>query len=65
MMAKRLYRIEHNRMMGGVCGGLAEYFDWDPSAVRIAFAFICLMAGFGILLYIIMWLVVPPKSRVV
>lgn len=64
-MTKRLYRIEHNRMLVGVCGGIAEYFDWDPSVVRIAFALICLMAGFGILLYIIMWLVVPPKSRVV
>jgi phage shock protein C len=64
-MAKRLYRTENNRVIAGVCGGVAEYFDWDPSFVRIIFAFIFLIGGCGLLLYLIMWLVVPPKSKVI
>ena len=63
-MQKRLYRTENDRQIAGVCGGIAEYFNWDPSLVRIAFALSCLLGGFGIFLYIIMWIIVPAKSRV-
>jgi phage shock protein C len=51
-------------MIAGICAGVAEYFHLDPSIVRIVFVLICMLFGFGILLYIIMWMVVPPKSKV-
>ena len=63
-MNKKLYRLENDRKIAGVCGGIAEYFDLDPSIVRIAFALICLLYGFGIVLYLLMWIIVPLKSKV-
>ncbi len=64
-MNKKLYRVENDRKIAGVCGGIAEYFNWDPSFVRIAFVLFCLLAGFGVFLYILMWIIVPLKSKVV
>lgn len=63
-MKKRLYRIENDHQIAGVSGGIAEYLNWDPSLVRIAFVLICFLGGFGIFLYIIMWIIVPPKSKI-
>lgn len=63
-MKKRLYKSEANKQVAGVCQGIAEYFDLDPSWVRIAFAVSILMAGTGIWLYIIMAIVLPEKSEV-
>ena len=63
-MNKKLYRIENDRKIAGVCGGLAEYFDIDVSWIRIGFIFFGLFGGGGVVLYLIMWFVVPPKSRV-
>lgn len=59
-MNRRLYRSVRERVLGGVAGGVAEYFDLDPSLVRIAWAILILASG-GIffLLYIVMWIVVP------
>jgi phage shock protein C len=60
-MTPRLYRSRRHRMIAGVCGGLAERYDWDPSVVRLIFV----LASFlpipthMVLLYIIMWIVVP------
>jgi phage shock protein C len=61
-MKKQLYRSKNDRMLAGVCGGLAEYFDIDPIIVRII-AFILLLPGGlpGLLPYGILWLVVPEK----
>jgi phage shock protein C len=56
--------VENDRILGGVCGGVAEYFNLDPSIVRIGFVFVCLIGGAGVLLYLIMWVIVPPKSKV-
>jgi len=58
-MEKRLQRSRTEKMLGGVCGGLAEYFNVDPTLVRVIWIAITLLAGVGILLYIILWLVVP------
>ena len=60
-MAKKLYRSEDNRIIGGVCGGIAEYFDIDPTLVRLAFLFIVLARGAGILAYIIAWVIIPER----
>ncbi|GET21551.1 MULTISPECIES: PspC domain-containing protein [Prolixibacter] len=60
---KRLIRSRTDRMIAGVCGGLALYFDLDVSLIRILFVILTLFtAGFpGILVYIIMWIVVPEQ----
>ena len=60
-MAKKLYRSERNRFIGGVCGGIAEYFDIDPTLVRLAFLFIVFARGAGILAYVVAWIVIPEK----
>jgi phage shock protein C len=56
---KRLYRSRTDSMIAGVCGGLAEYFDIDPTLVRLAFVAVLLLGGSAVLIYIIMWIVVP------
>lgn len=48
-------------MLGGVCGGIAEYFDIDPTLIRLAFVLIVFAGGAGILAYLIMWIVVPAE----
>ena len=58
-MEKRLYRSRSDRMIWGVCGGLAKYFDMDPTIVRIIFVLLVFANGVGILAYIIMAIVVP------
>lgn len=57
-MQKRLYRSRTDRMIGGVCGGLGEYLDIDPTLIRVIWVVVALM-GWGILAYLIMWVVVP------
>lgn len=59
---KRLCRSRSNRTLAGVCGGIAEYYDWDPTLVRVAWIVLTLLGGSGILLYLIMWLVMPEAS---
>ncbi len=59
---KKLTRSRSDKMLAGVCGGLAEYFELDPSLVRIGYALLTLFTAFaGIPVYLIMWLVVPEK----
>lgn len=60
-MEKRLYRVEENKMVCGVCAGIAEYFKLDPTVVRLAWAIFCCMAGSGILAYIIAAIIMPVK----
>jgi phage shock protein C len=59
MEKKRLYKSRKNKMVGGVCGGLAEYFNMDPTIVRIIAALLCLLKGAGLIVYIIACLVMP------
>ena len=61
--SKRLYRSTENRMFAGVCGGIAEYLDVDPTLVRLAFVALSLMGGPGIPLYIILMLIAPEKPE--
>lgn len=59
---KRLYRSRDERMIGGVAGGIAEYFEVDPTLVRIIFVLLLLPGFFpGILLYMILWAIIPPE----
>ncbi|MCH7723203.1 MAG: PspC domain-containing protein [Bacteroidetes bacterium] len=59
MNQKRLYRSRMDRMIAGVAGGLANYFDIDPTIVRVLFVITIFIGGGGILAYIILWIVVP------
>lgn len=60
-MSKKLYRSVREKMLGGVCGGLAEYFDIDPTIVRVLFVVSLLFGGAGIIAYIILWIIVPEE----
>jgi phage shock protein C len=67
-MAKRLYRSTTQKMLGGVCGGLAEYFEMDVSIIRLLFVGLALVTALLPLtfFYIIAWIVVPqerPKAQ--
>lgn len=63
-MSKRLYRSESNRMLAGVCAGIAEYFNIDPTIVRLLFAASILLGAFGVIMYIICIFVVPNEREV-
>ena len=63
-MSKRLYRIEQGKMLAGVCGGIAEYFDVDPSRVRLAWVLCCAVGGSGVLAYIVAAIIIPKKSDI-
>ena len=56
---KRLHKSESDKKLCGVCGGIAEYFDIDPTLVRLAWIIFCLAGGSGVLGYIIASLVMP------
>lgn len=56
---KRVYRSSHDRMIGGVCGGLAQHFNADPSLIRIIFVVLLLLGGVTLFAYLIMWVVFP------
>lgn len=58
-MKKRLYKSNQDKMLDGVCGGIAEYFDLDPTVIRLAWVVFCAMGGSGILAYIIAAIVIP------
>lgn len=61
-MEKRLHRSRSNRIIWGVCGGLADYFGIDPVIVRVIFVLLIFANGLGILAYIILAIVIPAES---
>ncbi len=56
---ERLYRSKSERMLFGVCGGLATYFDLDPTLVRLIFVLLTLATGIGLIIYIVMAIITP------
>ena len=60
---KRLYRSKQERMLAGVCGGLGEYFNLDPTIIRAIFIAFGLIVGGGILIYIILWILIPEEPE--
>ena len=58
MADKKLSR-SNNKMIGGVCAGIAGYLGLDPTIVRIVWVLMLFFAGFGILLYLILWIIMP------
>jgi phage shock protein PspC (stress-responsive transcriptional regulator) len=59
MEQTRLYRNQKNSIIGGVCGGLAEYFKTDPVIIRVLFAIVFFVGGSGLLVYIVLWIITP------
>jgi phage shock protein PspC (stress-responsive transcriptional regulator) len=64
MNPNKPYRSQTDRMLGGVCGGLAKYLHVDLTIVRLFFVILTLLGGFGPLVYLIMWIVVPLENHV-
>lgn len=62
IMKKKLYKSNTNKMLEGVCGGIAEYFDIDPTIVRLGWVVFCALGGSGILAYIIAAIIIPSAS---
>lgn len=64
-MQKKLYKIEEGKKLDGVCGGIAEYFNIDPTVVRLAWSLLTLCTvGVGIVGYIVCAVVMPKKSEI-
>lgn len=59
----KLKRSSHDKILGGVCGGMAKTYGWDPAITRILTAVIVLLTGIGLLLYIIAWVVIPVETE--
>jgi phage shock protein PspC (stress-responsive transcriptional regulator) len=59
---RRLYRDPDDKVLGGVCGGLGAYFSMDPVIIRIIFALIFFIGGSGVLVYLVLWIVVPKAT---
>ena len=65
MNEKRLYRVEEGKMISGVCGGLARYFDVDPTIVRLIWAGASILSvGTGVLAYIVAAIIIPKDPNV-
>ena len=64
-MEKRLYKSNMNKMLCGVCGGIAEYFNIDPTLVRLGWVIFSLAGGSGVLAYIIAAIIIPDGPNVV
>ncbi|MEK6903460.1 MAG: PspC domain-containing protein, partial [Nanoarchaeota archaeon] len=56
---KRLYRSRTDKIFGGVCGGIAVYFNVDPVLIRVLWVILIFIMGTGILVYLIAWLIMP------
>jgi phage shock protein C len=60
---KQLYRSKNNRMLGGVCAGLGEHLDVDPTVIRLIWAVVTLLSfGTGIIIYILAWIIIPEED---
>ncbi len=62
-MSNRLYRSRRDRILAGVCGGVGEYLDTDPSLVRLGWVLLSVLGGSGVLLYILAWLIIPERPQ--
>ncbi len=61
---KKLYRSEKDKIIAGVAGGLGEYFNVDSTIIRIIFVLLTLFGGSGILIYLILWILIPSSSSI-
>ncbi len=61
---KKIFRSREDRVLGGVCGGIADYFDLDPTLVRVVWIFFTLFGGSGILAYVIALMIIPDQAKI-
>jgi phage shock protein C len=61
---RKLYRSRNQRMLAGICGGLAEYFNVDATLIRVLFLVLAVFGGTGLVIYVVMWLIVPDVNKV-
>jgi phage shock protein PspC (stress-responsive transcriptional regulator) len=60
---KRLYRSKKDRILGGVCAGLGEHFDVDPTVIRLIWAVVSVLSlGTGIVIYVLAWIIIPEED---
>lgn len=62
-MAKRIYRSKEEKMIAGVCGGIAEYCDVDPTLIRLIWVALSFFGGGGIIAYLIAMFIIPYKKE--
>jgi phage shock protein PspC (stress-responsive transcriptional regulator) len=62
---RRLYRSRRERIIAGVGGGLGEYFDVDPTIVRLLFVLATVLGGIGVIVYIVLWLIMPREDEII
>lgn len=62
-MDKRLYKSNENKMIDGVCGGIAEYFNIDPTMIRLGWTLFCALGGSGIITYIVAAIIIPRNPQ--
>lgn len=61
---KQLMRIREGKILGGVCGGIGKYFDFDPVLIRILWVVLtCLSVGIGVIVYIAAWILMPEETE--
>ncbi len=60
---KKLYRSNTSKILGGVCGGFAEYFQTDPVIIRLIWIVLCLIWGLGVILYLVAWIMIPKNPN--
>ncbi len=60
---KKLYRSQKEKMLGGVCGGIAQYFGIDPTLIRLIFVIIFFAEGAGFLAYVVAWIIIPEEPE--
>ncbi len=61
MTSTQLVRVRHGRWIGGVCAGIARRYGWSPTVVRLLFVLSCLLPGPQVLIYILLWAVLPAE----
>lgn len=60
---KRRLTRSNDKMIAGVCGGIAEYFDWDPTLVRVGYVLLSIFTVFsGVIAYFVLWLIMPKEK---
>lgn len=64
-MKKRLYRSNENKVIAGVCGGIADYFNMDPTLIRLAWILFCALGGSGVLAYLVAGLIIPERPAAI
>ena len=63
MMNNRLYKSNEDKMIDGVCAGIAEYFGIDPTLIRLGWVLFCAMGGSGFIIYIIAAIIIPRRPE--